>query len=165
MWNLHTKQLVLWTHFCVHKRHYGQEGASPHTDERRAAQAALPHAHLAPDLPPDVDRAERLARNGARLAAGPYGRDGLIQDLAAASLLVRYLEDDRVRVRAEGRNRTADEKREASRAYYWLATVEARSLDGFWVNLSERHFEAAIRTHISQSAPWGRSVRKPPTRS
>ncbi len=30
-------------------------------------------------------------------------------------------------------------------AYYWLGVVEARSLDGFWVNLSERHFEAAIR--------------------
>ena len=34
---------------------------------------------------------------------------------------------------------------ETARAYYWLGIVENRSLDGFWINLSERHFEAAIR--------------------
>ena len=111
----------------------------------RSGLAELSATELAPDLPPDVDRGERLAREGARLAAGPYGRDGLVQDLAAASLLVRYLEEARAKALGERRNRTPEERREASRAYYWLATVEARSLDGFWVNLSERHFEAAIR--------------------
>ncbi len=112
----------------------------------RGGLGELSATELTADLPPTVDRGERLAREGAHLAAGPYGRDGLIQDLAAASLLVRYLEDDRERTRRERRNRTDDERRAASRAYYWLATVEARSLDGFWVNLAERHFEAAIRS-------------------
>jgi hypothetical protein len=70
----------------------------------------------------------------------------LIQDLAAASQLVRWLELDKARMVTETRNRTEQERNDAARAYYWLGVVEARSLDGFWVNLSERHLEAAIRS-------------------
>ena len=43
------------------------------------------------------------------------------------------------------RNPTAKERSDTAQAYYWLGVVEARSLDGFWVNLSERHLESAIR--------------------
>jgi hypothetical protein len=69
----------------------------------------------------------------------------LIQDLAAASQLVRWLEIDRARRERVTKNPTDRERLETARAYYWLGIVEARSLDGFWVSLSERHFEAAIR--------------------
>jgi len=93
----------------------------------------------------DVDLGAALATEAGRLAQGPYGRDGLVHDLAAASQLVRFLEVDRARRMASNRNPTDTERRETSRAYYWLGVVEARSLDGFWINLSERHFEAAIR--------------------
>ena len=80
------------------------------------------------------------------MSEGPYGRDGLIQDLAAASQLVAWLEQDRTRATTRSTNRTPKERSNAALAYYWLGVVEARSLDGFWVNLSERHLEAAIRS-------------------
>ena len=93
----------------------------------------------------DVDAGESLAREAGQLAAGPYGRDGLVQDLAAASHLVRFLEVDRARRRTLKRNPTSAERNETARAYYWLAIVEERSLDGFWINLADRHYEASIR--------------------
>ena len=58
---------------------------------------------------------------------------------------MRWLEEDRARRESETRNPTAKERSDTSQAYYWLGVVEARSLDGFWVNLSERHLESAIR--------------------
>jgi hypothetical protein len=103
-------------------------------------------AELTNSKTPSVDSGARLAKEGGQLAQGPYGRDGLIQDLAAASQLVRYLEADRAKMQEVTRNRTASERNSTSRAYYWLGIVEARSLDGFWVNQSEAHFEAAIRS-------------------
>ncbi len=122
----------------------------------RAALAALDEGALSPDRPASVERGAELAQQGARLAEGPYGRDGLVQDLAAASQLVRFLEADRARMRQLTRNRTPHEREEAARAYYWLATVEARSLDGFWINLSERHLEAAIRA--DPTSEWARQA-------
>ena len=112
----------------------------------RNALTSLDADLLAAGRSPSLDVAAKLAREGGELAQGPFGRDGLIQDLAAASLLVRFLEMDRAMMEAETRNRTPEERTAASRAYYWLGVVEARSLDGFWVNLAERHFEAAIRS-------------------
>lgn len=111
----------------------------------RGALAHLDAKALALGQPPSIERGARLAREGGELAEGPYGRDGLIQDLAAASQLVQFLELERARLQSETRNQTPEERAALSRAYYWLAVVEARSLDGFWVNLAERHFEAAIR--------------------
>jgi hypothetical protein len=112
----------------------------------RSALASLDGDLLAPGKSPSVDLGAKLAREGGELAQGPYGRDGLIQDLAAASVLVRFLEAERAKMEAVTRNRTDAEREATSRAYYWLGVVEARSLDGFWVNLAERHFEAAIRS-------------------
>ncbi|MCR9094872.1 MAG: hypothetical protein NXI30_11695 [bacterium] len=111
----------------------------------RKALAALDENELAEGGPGSVDRGAALAREAGRLAGGPYGRDGLVHDLAAASQLVRFLEVDRARRAATPRNPTSEERMETARAYYWLGIVENRSLDGFWINLSERHFEAAIR--------------------
>jgi len=112
----------------------------------RNALTSLEGERIGPGQPPSVDVGAKLAREGGELAEGPYGRNGLIQDLAAASVLVRFLEADRAKMEAETRNRTQEERTATSRAYYWLGVVEARSLDGFWVNLAERHFEAAIRS-------------------
>ena len=114
-------------------------------DTWRKALAAIDEKEFAEAGPGSVDRGAALAREAGRLAAGPYGRDGLVHDLTAASQLVRFLEVDRARRAASNRNPTAAERMETSRAYYWLGVVEDRSLDGFWINLSERHFEAAIR--------------------
>lgn len=118
----------------------------------RTALAELEARELPGGYEGSVDLGAELAREAGRLAQGPYGRDGLVHDLAAASQLVRFLEIDRARRSASGRNPTEAERLETSRAYYWLGVVESRSLDGFWINLSERHFEAAIRA--DPQGPW-----------
>lgn len=107
--------------------------------ERLDPKSFLPGARKA------LEHGSALAIEAGQVAQGPFGRDGLVQDLAAASLLVRWLEEDRARRESETRNPTAKERADTAQAYYWLGVVEARSLDGFWVNLSERHLESAIR--------------------
>lgn len=111
----------------------------------RKALDQLDPDKLGPDTSPSLDRGAELAEASGALAEGPYGRDGLVQDLVASSQLVRWLERDRTKRRGTTRNPTAQERRETAKAYYWLGVVESRSLDGFWVNLSDRHLEAAIR--------------------
>ncbi|MBY0400622.1 hypothetical protein K2X89_10025 [Myxococcota bacterium] len=111
----------------------------------RAALDRLDPASFQPGAPKALENGCALAVAAGQIAQGPFGRDGLVQDLASASLLVRWLEEDRARRAAVTRNPTAKERSETSQAYYWLGVVEARSLDGFWVNLSERHLESAIR--------------------
>lgn len=111
----------------------------------RDALDRLDPAKFRPGAPKALESGSALAIEAGQVAQGPFGRDGLIQDLAAASLLVRWLEEDRARRASETRNPTARERSDTAQAYYWLGVVEARSLDGFWVNLSERHLESAIR--------------------
>lgn len=125
--------------------------------ERRVATwldalGSLPPDALSTDRAPSVDRGEAMAREAGRVAIGPFGRDGLVQDLVAASELARFLEADRAALRQSPRNRTPEERTAVARAAYWLGVVEARSLDGFWINLSERHFETAIRA--DPGGPW-----------
>lgn len=111
----------------------------------RTALDALDPASFRPGAGHALEHGSALAIEAGQVAQGPFGRDGLVQDLAAASLLVRWLEEDRARRESETRNPTSKERAETAQAYYWLGVVEARSLDGFWVNLSERHLESAIR--------------------
>lgn len=111
----------------------------------RSALDALDPASFQPGAPRALAHGSELAIQAGQVAQGPFGRDGLVQDLAAASLLVRWLEEDRARRESVTRNPTAKERSDTAQAYYWLGVVEARSLDGFWVNLSERHLESAIR--------------------
>lgn len=111
----------------------------------RTALDALDPASFQPGAPNALEKGTQLAIEAGQIAQGPFGRDGLIQDLASASLLVRWLEEDRARRESVTRNPTAKERSDTAQAYYWLGVVEARSLDGFWVNLSERHLESAIR--------------------
>ncbi len=111
----------------------------------RGALDRLDPATFQPSAKGALAHGSALAIEAGQVAQGPFGRDGLVQDLAAASLLVRWLEEDRARRESVTRNPTAKERSDTSQAYYWLGVVEARSLDGFWVNLSERHLESAIR--------------------
>jgi hypothetical protein len=106
----------------------------------------LEAAKFGPDTKPSLDLGASLAKQAGEIADGPFGRDGLIQDLAAASQFVRWLEKDGARRAAKTKNPTRRERLDRARANYWLGVVEARSLDGFWVSLSERHFEFAIRS-------------------
>ena len=115
-------------------------------DEWRSALDGLEAKKFGSDTTPSLDLGASLAEEAGKVSEGPYGRDGLIQDLAAASQLVRWLEIDRARRERVTKNPTESERLNTARAYYWLGIVEARSLDGFWVSLSERHFEAAIRS-------------------
>ena len=114
--------------------------------EWNSALNALQDTKFGPDTKPSLDLGATLAEQAGEISEGPFGRDGLIQDLAAASQLVRWLEIDRARREGVTANPTERQRRDTARAYYWLGVVEARSLDGFWVNLSERHLEAAIRS-------------------
>jgi hypothetical protein len=98
-----------------------------------------------PDKKPSLELGVALAKKAGEISDGPFGRDGLVQDLASASQLVRWLEADRARREKVTKNSTDAEKRDTAQAYYWLGVVEARSLDDFWVSLSDRHLEAAIR--------------------
>jgi hypothetical protein len=115
-------------------------------NEWRSALAGLDAKQFEQGVAPSLELGTTLARQAGEISEGPYGRDGLIQDLAAASQLVAWLEQDRVSATTQSRNRTPKERNDAALAYYWLGVVEARSLDGFWINLSERHLEAAIRS-------------------
>jgi hypothetical protein len=116
------------------------------TSEWQSALAELDPNRFAAGATPSLELGVALAIEAGAVDEGPYGRDGLIQDLAAASQLVAWLEQDRADVMVRTRNRTETERQNAALAYFWLGVVEARSLDGFWVNLSERHLEAAIRS-------------------
>ena len=111
----------------------------------RTALDKLDPKQFGPGRDPSREVGEKLAAEASRVSHGPYGRDAYIEDLAAASLLVQWLEQDRASRRNVTRNLTAQERSRRASAYYWLGVVEARSLDGFWNNLSERHLEAAIR--------------------
>ena len=114
--------------------------------EWRTGLAELDPKRFGEASEPSLELGAALAKQAGRIAEGPYGRDGLIQDLAAASHLVRWLEQDRAKREEVTRNRTPQERADTALAYYWLGVIEARSLDGFWINLSERHLEAAIRS-------------------
>lgn len=114
--------------------------------EWRKALDELDPKKFDPNKAASLELGVSLAEEAGRVSEGPFGRNGLVQDLTAASLLVRWLETDRLHRESVTKNPTKRERQNTSKAYYWLAIVEARSLDGFWVNLSERHFEAAIRS-------------------
>jgi hypothetical protein len=114
--------------------------------EWRSALDSLQSKTFGPSTKPSLELGSSLAKEAGKISEGPFGRDGLIQDLAAASQLVRWLELDRARRESVTKNPSDRERLETAQAYYWLGVVEARSLDGFWVNLSERHLEAAIRS-------------------
>jgi hypothetical protein len=87
----------------------------------------------------DLERKDRLSRaralvNGRGLPeAPPLGREQVVYDLVASSLLLEML---------DGKQASDAERAEA---YYLLGVVESRSVDSYWVPQAEFHLEAAIR--------------------
>lgn len=112
----------------------------------RSALDSLDPKKFGPDKEASLELGVALAKEAGEISDGPFGRDGLVQDLAAASQLVRWLEADRARREKVTQNSTDKERSDTAQAYYSLGVVESRSLDSFWVSLSERHLEAAIRS-------------------
>jgi hypothetical protein len=82
---------------------------------------------------PTLANARRLVERANALSLFPAGRERLVYDLVASSLLHRY-----VAAAPEGDPGLAE-------AYYLLGVIEARTVDSYWVPQTELHLEAAIR--------------------
>jgi len=83
----------------------------------RSGLDSLDAKRFAPGSKPSLELGVKLADQAGQISEGPFGRDGLVQDLAAASQLVRWLEADRANRENSTRNRTAEERRNTAQAY------------------------------------------------
>lgn len=79
--------------------------------------------------------AERLIGSTKLDARSVPGRERMVRDLVATTILRRYI--DGVGVTDE----------QLAKAFYLLGFVERRSVGSFWVPQAEFHFEAAMRLH------------------
>lgn len=104
-------------------------------------------ARLAQSPPPLADAREfaMMARNLSEL---PTARDGLVYDLAASSLLLRWI-DERAQQPAVG------EDLQLAAAYYELGVIDERTAYSFWVPETDAYMEAALR-----AAPHGPLARR-----
>ena len=84
--------------------------------------------------PPSLARARRLVAQANDLSLFPAGRERLVYDLVASSVLHHT-----IAAAPAGDTSVAE-------AYYLLGVIEARSVDSWWVPQTELHLEAAIRT-------------------
>jgi len=82
---------------------------------------------------PSLARARRLVAQANDLSLFPAGRERLVYDLVASSVLHRT-----IAAAPAGDTSVAE-------AYYLLGVIEARSVDSWWVPQTELHLEAAIR--------------------
>lgn len=91
---------------------------------------------LSPELSaePSLARGRALVERASRASEFPAGRERLVTDLVASSVLLRAIEA------APGPDPALAE------AYYHLGVIEARSGDSYWVPQAEFHLEAAVRT-------------------
>ncbi|MBW2384351.1 MAG: hypothetical protein JRG92_11995 [Deltaproteobacteria bacterium] len=91
-----------------------------------------------------LERARQLVRTRGTDVISPLGRDQVVYDLVAASLLLQYID--------------AAEEPGASvaEAYYLLGLVESRSVDSYWVPQAEFHLETAIR--LAPGEPFARDA-------
>jgi tetratricopeptide (TPR) repeat protein len=80
-----------------------------------------------------LDQARTLVERAHRLSDFPAGRERLVYDLLASSLLLQYIDE------------TKKPPSSLAEAFYLLGLVEARSVDAYWVPQTEFHLEAAIR--------------------
>ena len=94
----------------------------------------------------DLASADKLGR-ARKLVVGhqvpsptPFGRDQVVYDLVASSLLLRLLDEES----------TTGLRR--AEAYYLLGLVESRTVDSHWVPQAEVHLESAIR--LAPEAPF-----------
>jgi len=82
---------------------------------------------------PSLARARRLVQQANDQSIFPAGRERLVYDLVASSVLHRT-------IAAAPENDPS-----LSEAFYLLGVIEARSVDSWWVPQTELHLEAAIR--------------------
>jgi hypothetical protein len=82
---------------------------------------------------PTLARARELVEHANGLSVFPAGRERVVYDLVASSLLHRLVSD------------SPQPGPELAEAYYLLGVIEARTIDSYWVPQTELHLEAAIR--------------------
>jgi hypothetical protein len=98
-------------------------------------------ANVGPDLAqptPRVEKAREWAMMARNLSDLPTARDGLVYDLAASSLLLRWID-----AREKGVHHAQD--LELATAYYQLAVIEDRTAFSIWAPRTDVYMEAAIR--------------------
>jgi hypothetical protein len=87
---------------------------------------------------PSIRSAREWAMMARNLSDLPTARDGLVYDLAASSLLLRWI-DAREKGDREGQDL------ELATAYYELAVIEDRTAFSIWAPRADVYMEAAIR--------------------
>ena len=91
---------------------------------------------------PSLDRAERVLEIGDTLSR--YGRDraGLVHQLVASSLLLRFVDA------------RSDPGPEAAHAYFLLGVIELKSVRSMWISEAEGYLEGAI--HAAPGSDWAK---------
>ncbi len=97
---------------------------------------------------PDVQVAREWAMMARNLSDLPTARDGLVYDLAASSVLLRWID-----AREKGDRKAQD--LELATAYYELGVVEDRTAFSVWAPQTDVYMEAALR-----AAPAGPLARR-----
>jgi hypothetical protein len=92
---------------------------------------------------PSIQVAREWAMMARNLSDLPTARDGLVYDLAASSLLLRWID-----AREQGDRKAED--LELATAYYELAVIEDRTAFSIWAPQTDVYMEAALR-----AAPTG----------
>ena len=132
-------------------RALAKRGDAPGFLRNRLVAWAVSLARVAPKLAqpaPSVQSAREWAVMARNLSDLPTARDGLVYDLAASSLLLRWI---------DAREKSAGEPRdlELATAYYELAVIEDRTAFSIWAPRTDVYMEAAIR-----AAPTGPLARR-----
>ena len=112
---------------------------------------AVSLARVAPRLSqstPSIQSAREWAMMARNLSDLTTARDGLVYDLAASSLLLRWID-----AREKGDRKAQD--LELATAYYELAVVEDRTAFSIWAPQTDVYMEAAVR-----AAPSGPLARR-----
>jgi tetratricopeptide (TPR) repeat protein len=112
---------------------------------------AVSLARVAPRLSqstPSIQSAREWAMMARNLSDLTTARDGLVYDLAASSLLLRWID-----AREKGDRKVQD--LELATAYYELAVVEDRTAFSIWAPQTDVYMEAAVR-----AAPSGPLARR-----
>jgi hypothetical protein len=114
----------------------------PHYLERHVTGwiLALDEVEKALVDPDQLGRAKALIEGTGSAKRSLLGREGMLYDLAASSLLLQYIEG------------VKDDDLKLAEAFYLLGLVEARSVDSYWVPQAEFHLEASIR--LAPAAPF-----------
>lgn len=97
---------------------------------------------------PSIRDARELAMMARNLSDVPTARDGLVFDLAASSVLLRWID-------AREKGDRAAQDLELAAAYYELGVIEDRTAYSVWLPETDAYMEAAVR-----AAPSGPHARR-----